>query len=81
MENTFGMTMTKGTRNDWYRCYIPLIENQNAPSARLQFLTMFSQTQESGQNTLTMLDGQGEQLQRVEANLDTINSEVAWLNS
>jgi len=33
-------------------------------------------TQESGQTTLTMLDGQGEQLARVEAGLDTINSEM-----
>jgi len=37
---------------------------------------MLIETQDTGQNTLAMLDTQGEQLNRVEANLDTINSEM-----
>jgi len=40
---------------------------------------MLIETQDTGQNTLAMLDTQGEQLNRVEANLDTINSEVVMM--
>ena len=37
---------------------------------------MLLQSQAAGGRTLEMLDGQGEQLDRVESHLDTINAEM-----